>query len=76
MKRTCVYLREGEFHIGPFYSRRDAELFLILMEWHGTSRKGIDIVELERSDKPASTKRTILRREQFHSAQNLLQEAE
>ncbi len=42
-----TYLCERGEQIGPFHSRQDAERFLILMEMFGTSREGIEIVELD-----------------------------
>jgi hypothetical protein len=42
-----VYLHEADEYVGPFASREDAERFLILMEAHGVSSEGIEIVEVD-----------------------------
>ncbi len=34
-----IYLREKDVYVGPFYSREDAERFLVLIELSGGSLK-------------------------------------
>ncbi len=46
MTKGKIYLREGDHYVGPFHRRKDAELFLILIETCGESSEGIEIVEL------------------------------
>ncbi len=47
ISRDGIYLREGAEYVGPFYSREDAERFLVLMEFCGESREGIEIVKMD-----------------------------
>ena len=54
MRRTGIYVREGDEHVGPFSSRQDAERFLLLMELFGNNCEGIDIVELGIARRPRS----------------------
>ncbi len=54
MRKVGIYLREGEEQIGPFYSRQDAERFLLLMSLFGASCAGIEIVERDITTQPGS----------------------
>ncbi len=41
-----IYVREGTEYVGPFRSNADAEVFLRLMQLHGESLNGIEVVEV------------------------------
>ncbi len=41
-----IYVREGTEYVGPFHSSADAEVFLRLMQLHGESLTGIEIVKV------------------------------
>ncbi len=42
-----IYVREMDEYVGPFLSRRDAEIFLALMANCGESLEGIEIIEID-----------------------------
>ncbi len=47
-----IYLQEANDYVGPFASRRDADLFLALMRVSGETLEGIEIVEIESDSVP------------------------
>ncbi len=51
MGNTQIYVREGNEYIGPFLSRDDAHLFLILVELFEGNIEGIGIVELDAANR-------------------------
>ncbi len=60
-----IYLREKDEYVGPFYSREDAERFLVLMELSGESREGIEVVEIENAAKTVSKAVSVKERQQL-----------
>jgi hypothetical protein len=46
-KERKIYLHEADEFVGPFFSRKDAERFILLMEWYGENSEGIEIVEVD-----------------------------
>ena len=66
MSRNGIYLREGAEYVGPFYSREDAERFLVLMEFCGESREGIENVKMDNAAKKVSNAVPVEELQQLH----------
>lgn len=45
--RRLIYVHQMDEYVGPFLTRRDAEVFLTLMSTCGESLEGIEIVEID-----------------------------